>query len=460
MKKHILIIFFFIINLFYCNAVVITDCSKCDTILDLPNEIKSLIINSFIESANLIELKLALEYNKELRNTILYYLSQNKILPLHWAFYKKNIKNLTDLDKSKILNVSKNIIYVALNSKIQTYDLNSGKFVPFEESADSVSNFFIKTFTISKDETLFVGQSSKQIKIWEINSGKCVYRLNMHYPYVKDLVISNNNTYLAGRVPAGPVIVWDIKSQTKLLTLHNAYIVDNINKELDTILYLQKEDDYKFKLCDLNSDKVFILYDKFSEILMAKISNDHKYLFTLHYQTIKVWELSDNNISPVYVPNTDLNNLNLLSNNDFISKTDNFSINRVENQTLITKPLKVLANKSKALNGTFFIFVGEAGKLVLYNIKRDTYLDLCTENIPIYHMTNTTISLDKNFISMVINNKMILVWDSLNGDCVYKIQNLKLDELYEKVWFSQNNKSIIIRKNTGIEIHSLNIKSN
>jgi WD40 repeat protein len=178
----------------------------------------------------------------------------------------------------------------SIDKNIKIWDVNTGKLVQTLPGHEG----FINYLAISGDgQKLFSASADKSIKIWNLSNGKLISKLTGYNSYVNSLAISPDGQKLFSAGADKTIRVWNIdtKKEIKILQGHTSYVNSLVISPDGKKLYSASADQ-TIKVWNTNTYKnIQTLHGHTSFVNFLVISPNGEKLFSAGAdKTIRVWD--------------------------------------------------------------------------------------------------------------------------------------------------------------------------
>jgi len=288
----------------------------------------------------------------------------------------------------------------------------------------------IKSACISPDmKTIISASLDKTIKIWDIDSGKCLETLKEHSSGVTSLSISIDGTHLISGSWDHTLKEWDLQSRKCIQTLIGH------SKEISSVCYspdcnrvLSGSNDYTLILWDLQTGKPIHVYRGHPyDISDAKYSYDGKWgLSGCCNEYVMLWD------ADTTMKLWDINS--------------GLCYRTFEGHTRSVTSVLFMPDNKHALSGS------RDGTVKKWNI--DTGACVCTYYGNAGCINSINISSDGRWILSGHDTGILKIWDESNGVCLRTINDENIG--FNSISIDKDNNILVTVRGDKIYVHSIN----
>jgi len=207
-------------------------------------------------------------------------------------------------EKVAITSDNKYIVGGTFYGKIKIWDLKTGEYLKTLEDND---DYRINALSITSDNRYIISGSENEtegrkwelgpimdakatIKIWDLETGKCVRTLEGHHAYVSSIAISSDDKYMVSEAASGEVKIWDFQTGECLKNLRNDTFTIAITSDNKYIAF----GGYKtIRIFNLETMEWLRSLEGHSyPVRTLSITSDNRYIVSgSEDKTIKIWDL-------------------------------------------------------------------------------------------------------------------------------------------------------------------------
>ncbi len=399
--------------------------------------------------------ELALSKSKSLLNITNGLLSQKASSILNEKFQFKPYFSDGHTDSVFSLAITPNGEYIVSgggDKTIKLWDINSGKCIKTLDSHDNEINSVVVT---PNGKTIISGSSDKTIKLWDINSGKCIKTLTGHDNEINSVVVTQNGEYIVsgggdifeeyinhGEIEFNryaEIKIWEIESGKCINTLEQDTVRDSsiVDLILDSDIIFSGSSDGTIKLFSLDTEEyIASLSENYSNGYMYSliITPDKKTIIICNsHKTIELWDINNNKYLKSLKGHTDsVYSLAITPDGKtIISGSSDKTIKLWDINS--GKCIKTLdghsENVSKLEDGAYFYTIKDGSTITMFE---NGYFNASKENIDKFIRINDTPLSSRKLTKEEIEHFCKIKYDSfdINEDVYNKSQilNTNIDE--------------------------------
>ncbi|MBA3036102.1 MAG: protein kinase [Desulfobacterium sp.] len=182
-------------------------------------------------------------------------------------------------------------VYLMLYARASTRTFSFGYL---ENTFEGHSDFILSVSFSADSRFALSGSFDKKLKLWEVDTGKCLRTFGGQSNWVKSVRLSANASYALSGSEDKTLRLWEVETGKCLRTFEgHSSDVNSVSLSADDIYALSGSRDKTLKLWEVETGKCLRTFEGHSDIVYSlSLSIDSRYVLSGSYdKTLKLWDV-------------------------------------------------------------------------------------------------------------------------------------------------------------------------
>ena len=338
--------------------------------------------------------------------------------------------------------------YVASSSQDKTvkiWEIQTNKCVSTLEGHDDS----VLSVSFSPDGRYVASASTdKTVKIWEIQTNKCLSTLQGHTEMVNSVSFSSDGRYVASASTDSTVKIWEIQTNKCLSTLQgHTEIVTSVSFSSDGRYVASASTDSTVKIWEIQTNKCLsTLQGHTWEVTSVSFSSDGRYVASASRdKTVKIWEIQTNKcLSTLQGHTWEVTSVSFSSDGRYVASASYDKTVKIweiqTNKCLSTLQghTEIVTSVSFSSDGRYVASASRDTTVKIWEIQTNKYLSTLQGHTS--SVNSVSFSSDGRYVASASTDKTVKIWEIQNNKCLSTLRGHT--EMVNSVSFSSDGRYV------------------